>query len=155
MTCQLWILMQEQTDINGLYWLYYYSILFSLILQLYTPGHVTLGTAYSAGPPHLIPISLCSSLHCVMSQGLVLSNMPRSSWFSNKIRGRATLKKRKETLGFKSPTAQLEHWYTFQVGSIVQHGQYVQCSCFLCSLLSLCVGESGQAQVFPIEKRSE
>lgn len=47
------------------------------------PGHVTLGTAHSAGPPHLILISLFSSLPLsLMSQGLVLSKMPCSSWFS-------------------------------------------------------------------------
>lgn len=46
---------QELTDINDLYLLFY--LVFYLV-----PGHVTLGTAPSAGPPHLILISLCSSL---------------------------------------------------------------------------------------------
>lgn len=73
------------------------------------PGHVTVGAAHSDGPPHLILISRCSvpvsPLCCVMIQGLVLSNVPGSSWFSNKNRGRAT--PQKKTLGFKNPTAQV------------------------------------------------
>lgn len=39
-----------------------YSSWFSLMIQVYMPGHVTLGTAHSAGPTHLTLISLCSSL---------------------------------------------------------------------------------------------
>lgn len=43
------------TDNSGLY-------LVSWVLQDHTPGHVTLGAANSAGPPHLSLISLSSSL---------------------------------------------------------------------------------------------
>lgn len=58
----------------------------------YLSRHVTLGIAHSAGP-HLILISLVSSLPLsLMSQGLVLSNVPCSSRFSDKTVGRATLK---------------------------------------------------------------
>ncbi len=128
-----------------------YSIWFTLILLNYASGHITLGTAHCAGPPHLILISLCSSI-------LLCAVWWFRVWFCQtchlaqiETEGRATLKK---NVGIsKTQQLKLEPWYTFQVGSMVQRGQYIQCSCFPCSLLTLCVGESGQAQVFPTEKR--
>lgn len=83
------------------------------------PGHATLGTAHSVGPPHLILISHCSRM---MIQGLVLSNMPCSYWFSNKNPIKAPT-------GFKNPTVQA--WTLIHLPSWIDGSAWTIHSVFL------------------------
>lgn len=74
-----------------------------LILQDCVRGHVTLGTAHYAGPPHLILISLCSSLFlCAVWWFRVwfCQTCHVALGFQIATEGRANLKK---TLGFQKP----------------------------------------------------
>lgn len=122
------------TDINALY-----LLLLWVFFRFKCLGMFSYGTAHSAGPPHLILISLCYGLLICAVWWWV------RVWFCQtchvapgvQIKPEAGQCSKKRWVS-KTQRLRLEHWYTFQVGSMLECGQYTQCSCFLCSLYSLC-----------------